>query len=253
MKHFINTKFKKITIVGVVLTLFSLASYAFESSSVTDDSKVSLVKQAIGSIESMATLPIEGLKLIKSNGKYILMSSNGHYAVIGNFKLIDVWNNKQIKTIDDVDKSNRVPLNVFRNNEKDFSVLTYGHGPRQVFIFTDPLCKFCNELIKQIPGLTDKYTFKILIMAADTKSTNTARRLICSSNDISTKALVTQNYNKLKSGDPLCSSKKIKQTHSLATLLGVTRVPYTIAPNGKPFKGYKQNLAKWLEENKNND
>lgn len=62
-----------------------------------------------------------------------------------------------------VDARTGAPINF----PKDMSILegkeafTYGNGPKEVYVFTDPECPMCKKFELKMEGLKDKYTFKM--------------------------------------------------------------------------------------------
>ena len=42
---------------------------------------------------------------------------------------------------------------------------SYGTGKKVLYVFTDPECPYCKTFEKTMPGLKDKYTFKIFLLA----------------------------------------------------------------------------------------
>ena len=60
----------------------------------------------MGHIEKMERLPGGSFLWLKANGKDYLVSENGRIAIIGDFKIMDVWSKTQVSRIEDAcDKS----------------------------------------------------------------------------------------------------------------------------------------------------
>lgn len=213
---------------------------------------MSEVRNWMDKIDSITTIPVSGLSLIEADGKTFLVSKNAHYAIVGDYKLIDVWNSINIKTPADVKKSKMVPVTVFKEAKKSFATVTYGNGPSDVYIFTDPDCKFCGRLLKQTTDISDKYTFNFVLYPATNTSIALAKKVACADNNIAARALVTGDFSKIPNNTN-CKDVdfKLKNASAIGAVLGVERLPYSIAPNRIPFQGYLRDFSKWLERNNN--
>lgn len=243
---------KTLTTLLIALSFNAMADYKddYKAGSNVANNGMHEVKKWIDDIDTFKTLPIDGLKFVKAGGRTFLTSDNGHYAIIGDFKLVDVWNNKVINTIKDIEDSNKIPMNIFTRQTELFSVIKYGNGVKNVYFFTDPKCSYCAKLAEQVPDLTDDYTFNFIVFSALAGSGSDSRKLACNKNQDSARALILNDYSNLEN-ITRCDgvSMKLKSALTIGKVLGVKKIPFVIAPNGRPQKGYTSDLRKFLEDN----
>lgn len=203
-------------------------------------------------IDSMKTLPIHGLKMVKAAGQTFFMSDNGRFVITGT--LLDVWNKKFITDIDQVEQiANRIDLAQLKLNIDDLEPVTVGDGKERVVVFVDPQCQYCLQVQQQIETLKKAYTFKLVMLPISGQhSKSLVAKLGCLSSDHPQKArnaLMTHDYQVLDSlKDRSCNSESQLKARVTAHLFGIDAVPFLIAPDGRTFKGAPKNLQAWLEK-----
>ncbi|MFA5920770.1 MAG: thioredoxin fold domain-containing protein [Methylococcaceae bacterium] len=207
-------------------------------------------------IDGMQDLPITGLKMIKTGDKVVFMSSNGRFALYGG-KLLDVWTQQEIRDLPDIDRiAKRIDLSRMKLNIDDLGPVTVGHGKDTVLVFIDPRCPYCGKVMKDLPALQDRYTFKlVMVPILGQESQNVVVQLACqlASNDKQAKdavrqRLLKQDYADLPTDNPVqCNKERLQKAIVTAKLFALPGVPYLIAPDGRTHSGAPEALADWLE------
>lgn len=206
-----------------------------------------------GPPDDYETLKIGDLIVGEKEGQIHFISGNGRYVFTG--RMIDVWEQKEIRSADDLratkDKVNLKNMGFIPENLNAFIV---GQGNKQeVSIFIDPLCSFCDKLIKearQIAASNNNYQFNFIVVPALGEESNVlAKAFYCSKDPVAAKveALLNRKINELSQPET-CDTSKYDLTLFAATTVGVTGVPYLIHPSGKRTAGTPTNLMYWLED-----
>ncbi len=204
-------------------------------------------------IEGMKALPINGLQMVKAGGKTFFMSNNGRFVITGT--LMDVWNRVAVTDLDQVDQiASRIDLAKMKLKIDDLGPVTYGTGREQVVVFVDPRCPYCAKVQKQMEGLKDRYTFKLVsVPVLGPESQNLVTRIGCllqtKDKDKARDTLMHQAYDALPAEvDPKCNREPVQRALVTAHLFGIEAVPFLIAPDGRTFKGAPDSLADWLAD-----
>jgi thiol:disulfide interchange protein DsbC len=204
-------------------------------------------------IEGMKALPITGLQMVKAGGKVFFMSNNGRFVITGT--LMDVWNRVAVTDLDQVDQiASRIDLAKMKLKIDDLGPITYGTGREQVVVFVDPRCPYCAKVQKQMEGLQDRYTFKLVsVPVLGPESQSLVTRIGCllqtKDKDKARNALMHQTYDALPANvDPACNREPVQRALVTAHLFGIEAVPFLIAPDGRTFKGAPDSLADWLAD-----
>lgn len=109
-------------------------------------------------------LPINGMVAAVKNDKLAFVSDNGRFVFRGT--LYDTWSQKEITSLADADRAfSYIDLAKLRFQVDDLAPFTYGTGPKEVVIFTDPQCPSCHQLVQDLKKV-EGYTFKILELSA---------------------------------------------------------------------------------------
>lgn len=204
-------------------------------------------------IEGMKALPINGLQMVKAGGKTFFMSNNGRFVITGT--LMDVWNRVAVTDLNQVDQiASRIDLAKMKLKIDDLAPITYGTGKEQVVVFVDPRCLYCAKVQKQMEGLKDRYTFKLVsVPVLGPESQSLVTRIGCllqtKDTDKARDALMHQTYDALPADvDPACNREPVQRALVTAHLFGIEAVPFLIAPDGRTFKGAPDSLADWLAD-----
>ena len=206
------------------------------------------VRALLKNLDSFKRLPIAGLNLAKVGDRMVLMSDNGRFAVIGNFRLLDVWNAREVKTIADAEDLNRLDLKKIGIKDEDLAMLAYGQGKTVVTVFIDPMCKYCHHLIGQMGALKDQYTFRLVMAPViGEESVRNARKLVCEADKAKAlQSLIGQNYDGIKE-PPNCNLGPLQKTLLMTKFFGIDGVPFLVLPSTKTYRGGTNNLKELLE------
>lgn len=203
------------------------------------------------SISQITVLPVTGVSMVEtSDGKMVLMSSNGRFVFDGVF---DTWNDKNIETTSDVKKfAQRINIDHIKLQLDDLHHYKYGSGDKRVTVFIDPKCGYCKRMIDSMANLTEEYTFNIFpVGLLGKESQKILNNLSCSTPEEGLNAIISHNYNDLKSHDKNCNPQKSMKTLATARVFGVNAVPFSISSNHITRRGgFKTNkeLIDFLEQ-----
>lgn len=244
--------------IWILLLGHALIASANPPSSPNSTEMTGDLKQIMNSFDEAKRLPITGMSIIRAGDKLFMTSDNGHFLIAGNFKLVDMWQGKVIKSMDDTLGINKVDLRKIGFNPDELTTFSFGKGQREVVIFLDPLCDHCHDLISQITQLADDYTFKlVLIPVLGSKSAEVAKQLLCNKNkEQSLDALLKMDYGKLpalvrKEGS--CDLKPLQKAVVTTKLLAIDGVPYLFLPSKNTFKGGVKSLKTLLEKDRDDE
>jgi thiol:disulfide interchange protein DsbC len=206
------------------------------------------IRSWLKSIEGTRRLPVTGVSLAKVGDKMILMSENGRFVVAGNFRLLDVWNGKEVKTLADGDDLNRLDLKRIGIKDADLAQLVYGTGPKHVHVFLDPWCGHCHDLLAQMEPLKKEYTFHLVLTPVlGDKSVATVKKLAClADKGKALDALLAQRYDGIPEPGP-CDLAALQKTLIATRLMGIDGVPYLVLPSTKTRRGGTRELKALLE------
>ncbi len=170
-----------------------------------------------GTIKAVANLPIGGVKIIESDKGTFFVSENGRFAWKG--PLYDMWNGKKVATIEDANTVvNHIDLKKIGVDPDRMATLTMGQGDKLEVIFVSTDCPHCQKLLGQAVKLTDKYTFKIVLIPMGPKSLQHTKLLLTAKDkDAAVKALVSGDYKGLT--DDNCDLKPLQLTMVAARIL----------------------------------
>jgi len=236
----------------------SIAAVSFQASA-SDMSGVAqntapVLDQIIPQIDGMKRLPVSGVVAIDSNGRTVFMSDNGRFVFMG-AKLYDTWNRQYLDSMAEIQQwAEKIDIDRLGLNLDELHALPYGTGDKQVVIYVDPFCPYCEKQLKQLDELKDEYTFKIIaIPYLGERSGKMVRRLACGIEQGIDKSeladiIVHKRYNDLPSDDTTCDTGHVEKILLTAKLTGVQGVPFTIADNGSYMPGYIANLGEWLRK-----
>ena len=133
--------------VLMLLTGFIAQTHATEPGGAkpsTDGEMTAEVKGIMRSVDAVKRLPVTGLSMIDAGNKTFLITDNGHFAVAGNFKLVDMWQGKIIGSVEDTKGIDKVDLRKIGLSPDELSTFTIGTGKKEVVIFVDPQCNYCH-------------------------------------------------------------------------------------------------------------
>lgn len=203
--------------------------------------------QSVPNVEKLTEIPLGSLKAVQVDGEVFFMSKNGRYVFQG--QLTDSWNKVTLDTIEDIEYSTKhINVERFGLPMDSMNVITFGHGPKTVYIFVDPQCAFCKKFVTVAKTKTSEYTFRLIVVPALGKESNRqSKALFCSkSKSNALDAFMNNQLGNLVQKEH-CDSKYYDLTLTFAQLVGVNAVPYMIAPDGRYKAGAEKGIWKWIE------
>ncbi|WP_443743204.1 thioredoxin fold domain-containing protein [Sutterella sp.] len=206
-------------------------------------------------IERVVAIDANVIRAIKNKeGRIMFLVDNGRFAFVG--KMIDVWNRKELSTIEDIaDAVSHIDLDRMGFKLDRVNHITVGSGAKQVVAFVDPQCGWCHKLMDEIndkPELMKNYTFNFVVVPVLGERSNTlSKRLFCAkTTDQQAKyqALVSgaRAIEKLDQKDD-CDLEIFNQTRTVANAIGVQGVPFIISDDGRFERGKPRDLMAFLD------
>lgn len=189
----------------------------------------------------MRRLPAEGFHIVEAQGRLLLVSTNGHYAVTGG-RILDLWNHIEIHTAADVDATLRLPLAKMGIDASALGGLSVGRSGASelVTVFLDPGSPQTREILPELHELAQRYRLDIVYVPAQPARASISRVLICDKQAGRT----FFDDGKLPQGiasSPGCGEKELERAQVTVHLLGIDVLPFTVAPDGSPVSGHPKN------------
>ncbi len=228
----------------LILIIYGLVSQALLADTESFPANV------LGGIDAMKKLPVSGLHVVESQGRLLLVSTNGHYVVLGG-RILDMWNQVEIQSVDDVQASLRIPLNRMGIRFTDLGGVALGnknHKGKEVTVFLDPVSPESQKIIPHIKKLLKDYRFNIVFAPASATRGAASRFLIC--NEDVAKAFIQkgQPLPAIDNTDP-CGKEKLQRNIVTVSLLGIKLLPFTITPNGISVAGIPDDYRAFIAAN----
>lgn len=205
-----------------------------------------------GKPDDFTTIKTGNLIVGEKGNEMHFLSENGRYVFTG--RIVDVWEAKEIRSIADIKATEgKINLKKMGFTPEKLNAFIVGLGNKQeVNVFIDPLCEFCNALIKEarsIAASSKEYQFNFIVVPAlGNESHRLAKTFFCSSESTEKKvdALISGKIENLKLKEN-CDMRHYDMTLYAATSAEVTGVPFLIHPGGTTTAGVPTNLMYWLE------
>ena len=202
--------------------------------------------------DDFTTIKTGNLIVGEKGSEMHFLSENGRYVFTG--RMVDVWEAKEIRSIADIKATEgKINLKKMGFTPERLNAFIVGLGNKQVVnIFIDPLCEFCNPLIKKarsIAASSKEYQFNFIVVPAlGNESHRLAKTFFCSSESTEKKvdALLSGKIENLQLKEN-CDMRNYDMTLYAATSSEVTGVPFLIHPDGLTTAGVPTNLIYWLE------
>lgn len=211
------------------------------------------IAQLMQGIEGMRRLPVQGVQMVQSGARVFFVSTNGRYAFLGT--AIDLWHGERLTSLADADRlMGRIDRTRLKLDPADLGALDLGEGTEEVWVFLDPQCPQCAGLLDQLQALSPSartpYRFLLIPVGVLGKaSVSTVVRLNCLAErdaTAATKILVTHALADLPPAEGTCGEGALQRALVTAQLLGITQVPFLIAPDGRLHAGAPTDLLAWL-------
>lgn len=205
-------------------------------------------------IDGMRRLPVAGVHMVQAGERVFFVSTNGRYVFLG--AAIDLWNGERLTSLAAADRwLERLDPARLKLDVGDLGALDVGEGDQEVRIFVDPQCGQCADLLDQIAALTPAerapYRFRLIPLAVlGQPSVAIVVRLNClaeTDQARATDALLTHHFETLPGASGACGQGALQRALVTAQLLGIDRVPFLIAPDGRLQAGAPMNLRHWLQ------
>ena len=209
----------------------------------------------VSPIERIVAIDADVIRAIQAkDGKVMYLVDNGRFAFVG--KMIDVWNRKELSTLDDIASAiSHIDLARMGFKLENVNHISIGKGDKHVTVFVDPQCGWCHKLIGELnanPDLLNKYAFDFVVVPVlGERSTQLAKKLYCAKTDDQSAKYAAfvggaMNIDRLEQNDD-CDLTNFEGTRITAQAIGVRGVPMIIAPDGRFQRGKPQVLRDFLE------
>ena len=200
-------------------------------------------------VETLRRLPVTGLQLAKRGEETFFVSDNGRLVIVGS--AFDLWNGEPVATLAEAERmAGRLDLARLGLKPADLGALTLGSGSETVVAFVDPRCPHCRALLAQLPALSERYRFALVLLPVlGPESETLARRLACASAGAlpaAAQALLNEDYGSLPEPAVDCVPEGLARARAAAQVLGIPGVPFVIAPDGRVARGALADLGHWL-------
>lgn len=191
-----------------------------------------------------------------SDGDMLFVADMGRYVLKG--QLLDVWQKKALRTIDEVAQSvGRIDLAGIGYESSRYAHYAAGTGARDVVLFVDPRCGWCHRLLDEIESdeaLRSEYRFLIHVVPVLGEASNAlAKRLWCAKAGTDEKLAALLKGSDAVNALPAqtdCRLEEQDRTVFLSGLLGIRSVPFLIAPDGRTSNGKPADLRAFLENDR---
>lgn len=230
-------------------TALPSASRAAPASAAESDDLAQLMQ----GIDGMRRLPVQGVQMVQSGKRVFFVSTNGRYAFLG--PAIDLWHGQRLTALADADHlMGRIDRTRLKLDVSELGALDLGEGTEEVWIFLDPHCPQCIDLLDRLQALSRAqrapYRFRLIPLGVLGKpSLSTVVRLNCLAETDPTaarKVLLRHTFETLPAAEGPCGQGALQRALVTAQLLGITQVPFLIAPDGRLHAGVPTDLLAWL-------
>ncbi|EGV29610.1 hypothetical protein ThidrDRAFT_3202 [Thiorhodococcus drewsii AZ1] len=211
------------------------------------------IAQLMQGIEGMRRLPVNGVQMVQSGERLFFVSTNGRYAFLG--PAIDLWHGERLTSLAEADRlMGRIDRTRLKLDVRDLGALDLGEGTEEVWVFLDPHCPQCAQLLDQLQALSPSqrapYRVRLIPLGVLGKpSLATVVRLNCLAERdpaAARDALVSHVFESLSPATGTCGQGALQRALVTAQLLGITQVPFLIAPDGRLHGGVPLDLLAWL-------
>lgn len=206
-------------------------------------------RDALKGIDAMRRLPADGFHVVESQGRLLLVSTNGHYVIAGG-RILDLWNQVEVKAVADVDGTLRMPLGRMGIEANSLGGVVTGQASstHRVTAFLDPASPESRKLLPLLRELGKQYRLDLVFVPAQPARAGISRALICD------RQAALAFFNESRVPAPLpdsnsCGQKELERALVTVQLLGITTLPLTVSPNGATVAGTPKNYAAFVAAN----
>ena len=191
--------------------------------------------------DKYTVLPVDRwVYVTDKEGRQIIVSSNGRFAIAGEFKFVDLWRVEKITGHEAAEKASIIPMDRLDRGGKQIAGLLWGKPYSEqsekppVYVFTDPLCKTCQRFIEHLEktNLYKEHTFKFVYFPAVKKeSKDVIKAFHCGADSVKYEALKTGVVKGGRSGQ--CNFADMVAAVAVAEKIGIKRVPFVVNSQGE--------------------
>ena len=209
------------------------------------------IQSLLRGIAGMTRLPVAGVQMVQAGEHLLFVSANGRYVFTG--PAWDLWHGARLESLAAAARlAGRIDLKRLGLDPAALGALDLGDGAREVVVFVDPLCPHCRSLMAQLPALGARYRFRLVplpVLGPDSEAAVARLNCLAGKNPARAReALVAGTADGLPEPTASCGQAAAQRALVTAELLGITGVPYLIAPDGRMQQGAPADLAHWLED-----
>jgi len=200
----------------------------------------------VDKLDEIVQLPAGGLILARHDDKLMIMSANGRFLVQGG-TIFDMWNKGvAITSIQQgKDLAQRVNINSMNLDLDELFSFKFGSkGKDRIVVFVDPVTEQSRKMLEEVASVKSYAVTVVVAPLINKKSLKLAQRLAClrdKDKQAAREALVSGNFAFLPKKHT-CGVSQMQKTLITTQMLGVTGLPFVIAPDGRTFMGRPKDL-----------
>jgi thiol:disulfide interchange protein DsbC len=196
----------------------------------------------------MKPLPADGFQIIQSQGRIFLVSGNGHYIVSG--RVLDLWNGIEVRSVSDVEKTERIPLAHLGLSAHILGGTSVGRSEKReaVTVFLDPGSSQTQQLLPALRQLASERRVDLVFIPAQPSRAGLSRALICHPDWVPRFFNGTAALNPEPDAES-CGIGELQRARVTAELLGIRTLPFSIAPNGATVVGAPKDYQRFVAQN----
>ena len=206
-------------------------------------------RDVLKGIEAMRRLPADGFHLVESQGHLLLVSTNGHYVVSGG-RILDLWNQIEVRSVADVEGTLRMPLARMGIDASGLGGISVGqsNSSHRVTVFVDPGSPESTKLLPHLRELGERYRMGVVFVPAQPARAGLSRALICD-HQAALRFIENAELPVPLPDSERCGQRELERARVTVQLLGITSLPFTVAPNGATVAGTPNNYAAFIADN----
>ena len=181
-----------------------------------------------------------GITAVEAGGNLYILSANGRFLLDGTLR--DLWHNGRVlDSSADIERyALRLDLDALEIDFAKLVTVYLGAGSHQVTVFVSPGCPACAKALDALAAMGDRYTARVVVVPRR-DAVAAVRRIDCAAAPGRRRALLLgANMPDGTAPSPaVCPGTRARITSTLLTarVIGVDRVPFVIAPDGRISKG----------------
>lgn len=187
----------------------------------------------------------------KKTGQVGFLSVNGRYYLEGT--LIDVWQAKELRTIDDV-KLSMNAIDIRSLDLADKALFSFGAGEQDTILFVDPSDKNSQTLMKEAKAAAQsnpQLAFHVIPVPLNQASMPAVINTWCAERtpEQLVSLLAEGGYQALPAAPEDCSAHKaIQVAFVTADMMGLSAIPTFLTPGGIVQQGLVEDFAGYVAE-----